>query len=170
MRCIISSKDPDELKRAGSILDQAEIEYRIDRTTIADWSSDQYGDVTFMLWVLNEGDIERAKALISEDPPLEEDQGSDDPDDPPPSPPHSSRPLLTLLTVFFCLALFLFDVGTASIAPTTPYSSVTAFYPVRKWLLFDYPFAIALEDSLIEKEATNSLSANDEPAIYTLHE
>ena len=75
------------------------------------------------------------------------------------------RRLLTTLLLFACVLLFLIDVGTSAIAPSSPYPSVTAFNPLRKWLLFDYPHAVALEDLLIEKEATEPLSFIDSPTI-----
>lgn len=165
MRRIFSTKDPDELKNICSILDQAKITYNIDRTTISDWASEQYGDLVFSLWVIEDDDVIRAKTILSQEP-MQEDPL---PKEPPPSSPSSKRPFLTLVIFFTCVTLFLLDIGSASLAPASTYSSVTTFYPFRQWLLFDYPSAIELEDTLIAKEAASSLSYEDEQALHALN-
>jgi GlpG protein len=74
------------------------------------------------------------------------------------------NPFWTFFLLIACCLLFFIDVGSSLVAPAT-FSSVTAFSPIKKHLLFDYPKAMELEDTLIEKDARGALTRADEPKI-----
>lgn len=79
-------------------------------------------------------------------------------------------PFCTYFLLALCALLYFIDAGTTLLSPSLPAASTTAFSPLKKTLLFDYPHAIALEDILIEKEAREPLSLQDEPLIKELYQ
>lgn len=165
MRIIWSSIHQEAFERACRTLDEASIKYLTERVKNTDWESDYYGEIIFSIWIIQEDDVERAKKLLAPEDkkilflrdtciPIQKKAEK------------QTSYLITFLCIAISLLFFAFDTVESISAPTTPFNSVTSFSSIHKSLLFDYPQAIKLEDSLLE--AKNPNPATEEKQILEL--
>lgn len=178
MRRIWTSTSNKMIEKFSRELEAHEIPHSVDSEKDMDWGSDSYGTVFFSLWAHDDTDVDRARALLT--------QVSGAPEDSPYVLPNASvnsplkqflqlkfpfsfsrkslrrdrSPWMTILIVFLCVLLYGVDQGTMNEVPELkpPYSPSFTSSPVRQALLFDYPLANILEDTLLASYGPDSLN------------
>jgi GlpG protein len=152
MRLIWSSIHPEAFKKACHTLETASIAYLGERKKNMDWGSDYYGETFLSIWIVNENDVARAEELLQ---PEQKVLFLRDTVEAAPKviKKNSKKCFVTYICIALSFLLFMVNEYESLIAPTTAYQTSTSFSPLNKTLLFDYPKAVELEDSIIEGES-----------------
>lgn len=157
MRLVWSSIHHAAFEKACHTLDEASIEYLADRAKNTDWESEHYGDIVFSIWIIQEDEVERVKRLLETEDrkilflrdtcaPIQKIIKKK---------PHC---VITL----FCIALSLFTFMINELEYLSSDSQVDSISSINKLLLFDYPHAIELEESLLASKEPNSATQEKE--------
>jgi GlpG protein len=175
MRRIWTSTDRTVIDHFCQELAQHEISHSVDAEKDLDWSSDSYGSVFFSIWAHNDTDIDRAKALLARVSGITEDSPLIIPNASANSPlklflhqkfhmpfdkkraSYTHSRCLTIFIVLLCSLLLGIDHGEKIPTLTAPYTPLFASSPVRQHLLFDYPRAAILENTLLDTYGPASL-------------
>lgn len=172
MRIVCTLNDQKQAQLLSAFLAAEGIENQVDISKETDWGASTYGDTTCRIWIIDEDHVQTANKwidLFKQDPnnPLFQI---------PPKLPlnasNSSREIpkliklprsviapadeplgkITLYLILLCCLLFLITEITAptitsypSTLPTTPLFSA----PLKKKLLYDYPYAYEIVDKLV---------------------
>jgi GlpG protein len=165
MRRIWTSTDGSVVDHLCQELTKHEIAYSVDVEKNLDWGSESYGEIYSSIWIHDDADVERAKALLSRWVSIHTSAAA-------PTSPLSSRPPLqqflehrfhtsfedstphrkqrrpiTMLFVLIC-ALFLV-VEHLSRDESVQFAASNVASETYQQLLFDYPAARVLENRLL---------------------
>lgn len=177
MRRIWTSTNRHSIEECSRELKKHDIPHSVESEKDSDWGSDSYGTIFFSVWVHDDADIERAKALLEQVSGTPEEEAIPLPNASVhtplkqflqlkfpssmtrKSPLRTRTPLITTLLVLLCLILYGIDVNSREEAPElkAPYSAPFASSSLRQALFFDYPHAFVLEDSLLDAYGPDSL-------------
>ncbi len=172
MRFLGKFSDPVRGIQFSKYLTTQGVENTIDRVTNSDWGSDEYGNISTSVWIIEEDKLEKAQTLLQEfqDNPegsqFIEQQTAPPPNSAPkarakitPIPTPASKSLerdqigtITLYLIVLCSLLFVFVQFNApqptKITEGLPYLPVLSS-PLKKELLFDYPTAYTYIDKIV---------------------
>lgn len=176
MRLLITLHDQLEATRFSEFLKSQGIENECEVVPVTDWGSSEYGTYTCNIWVIEEDQVEDAKAFAEEfkknpkNPSflkkgqigsvplfakLEDYVTKPSSSSPSPSAPDRERGLgiVTLYLLITCTLLFMYGEVTTPLIqmPSLPIP-LTPLYtpPINKPLLYDYPEAFELIDHLVK--------------------
>lgn len=162
MRLLTIFKDPAEAHLLGAFLQQQGIDHKIEGQINRTWDSPDYGTIETAVWVVNEEQWQEAEewthhfladsrisflqtSALPATPTLQTNSPS------PSCPMGWATRLLLLTMVVLFLALQFTTVSSQPGIPTLFNS------PVEKALLYDYPDAFALIDTLIQRYGYSTL-------------
>lgn len=178
MRLVCTLNDQKKAHALSVFLTAEGIENQLDITTNTDWGSNNYGDVTCRIWIIDEDLVDAAKRwvdLFQTDPtnPVFQNTALKKGPQLPPEvtsekesplklvklsrtqPTTSPQPLGTItlyLLIICCILFFATEVTEPTIAPFPPSLPPTALFsaPIKKKMLYDYPYAFELVDKLVK--------------------
>lgn len=190
MRIVYTSNDQKKALILSSFLTSKEIENQLDISTETDWGSPNYSDRTCRIWVIDEDQLETAAHWIEifqkdpNNPIFHEATHKGAPYLIPEAikdkttvhksnkatysiPTPASQPLgtITLYILLTCCLLFFitemtepsFTAFPASLPPTALFSA-----PIKKKLLYDYPYAFEIIDKLVKLYGIEKLNSPEE--------
>lgn len=160
---LTSLTDRDAVTSLSRLLEEASIWHSVDVIQNTDWESNEYGSITYLVWI-HEEDEAKARSLevstqksIAPVPlvdPVDNFVKTTFPCGLTQKIPYINFPGVTFVIAILCSILYLFDSKTTPDA-TVREVSPTAFSPLRKALIFDYSKHMAITDMSLEHQGTN---------------
>lgn len=185
MRLVYTLNDQRKGYELSSFLTAEGIENQLEISKNTDWGSPDYGDVTCRLWIIDEELVETALRwidLFQTDPtnpifkktyPQKTEKKTEDiaplksikPAQI--SQPDSPKPIGTItlyLLLLCCILFFATEMTTPAFTPFPPTLPATPLFsaPIKKKLLYDYPYAYEIVDKLVNLFGIEKLQTPDE--------
>lgn len=165
MRLICTLHDLNQAKQFSEYLASQNIDHQIEAVENKDWGQDSYGSSTCYVWVRDEERFPEAMQMAQQfikdphDPQFSTPSlsPSETPSDIPSTIETGKENQSSLTRFFLIVCCFLFFVGmmTEPVLKVRPPPSIpaTPLYspPINKALMYDYPAAYELIDSLVDK-------------------
>lgn len=173
MRIVCTLNDQKQAQTLSTFLNAEGIENQLEIAKETDWGTQTYGDFICRIWVVDEDHVEAANSwvnLFKQDPNnplfylhpklaaaaagLEKDTPPKLIKPSPPGVPPAVEPLgtITLYIILLCCILFFITEFTeptvTSYPPTLPPTPLFSA-PLKKKLLYDYPYAYEIVDKLV---------------------
>lgn len=172
MRLLHTFRDPKDAQTLSSFLSAKEIENQVDITTNKDWGSDEYGDVSCRLWIINEEDLTAAHEWLK--------RYDTNPQDPmfllPPTPKVKEPPrkprlisirpaakpkgVLSLYIIIGCTLLFFLSEITTQIPRSLPQNLSAPLFssPIKKAMYYDLPEVYTLLETFLLNYGQDALN------------
>lgn len=173
MRIVCTLNDQKQAQVLSTFLTAEGIENQLDITKQTDWGTPTYGDMVCRLWIIDEDYIDKAnkwielfkenpsnpvfyshKKLFSTFSELSKETPPKIVKLPRSAIPPAVEPIgpITLIVILICSLLFLiteFTAPSVTSYPTTLPSTPIFSAPLKKKLLYDYPYAYEIVDKLV---------------------